>query len=443
MEILVTLIQSAIMFLCINSLALIKLTGIGGFLAFAAVCAAVSVYFAMLIKPVLRRQPSTRLRILKNGVRLMYIFIWNTAASIIFSAWLIIGKPVSASVIAVDIIITVLALFLLFCAGMLRCFFTSVQLGISRRIMLLACAFIPVLNVIVLIKMIGIMNDECLAESDMLELDAARAVNEICKTKYPLLLVHGVFFRDFRFRNYWGRITAALKRNGAVFYLGNQQSAASAYDTGREIAERIKQIVDETGCEKVNIIAHSKGGIDARCAISMHGADKYVASLTTICSPHRGCNFADYLLDKVSEKMRLGLARKYNAAMKRLGDTSPDFLSAVTDLTACGCEKINEVCPDAEGVYYQSVGSKNNGFGGGKFPLNLSYLLVKYFDGANDGLVSVDSMKWGEKFIFLETSGKRGISHGDVIDLNRENIKDFDVREFYVKLVSDLKDKGF
>jgi triacylglycerol lipase len=31
--------------------------------------------------------------------------------------------------------------------------------------------------------------------------------------------------------------------------------------------------------------------------------------------------------------------------------------------------------------------------------------------------------------------GERGISHGDVVDLNRENIPDFDVREFYVNLV--------
>ena len=30
-----------------------------------------------------------------------------------------------------------------------------------------------------------------------------------------------------------------------------------------------------------------------------------------------------------------------------------------------------------------------------------------------------------------------------MIDLNRENIKDFDVRKFYVDLVNDLKNKGF
>ena len=49
----------------------------------------------------------------------------------------------------------------------------------------------------------------------------------------------------------------------------------------------------------------------------------------------------------------------------------------------------------------------------------------------------------GSNFIYLKPQGRRGISHGDVIDLNRENIDTFDVREFYVDLVSDLKRRGF
>ena len=44
--------------------------------------------------------------------------------------------------------------------------------------------------------------------------------------------------------------------------------------------------------------------------------------------------------------------------------------------------------------------------------------------------------------MFLTTTGRRGISHGDMIDLNRENIPGFDVREWYVNLVSDLRERG-
>ena len=71
------------------------------------------------------------------------------------------------------------------------------------------------------------------------------------------------------------------------------------------------------------------------------------------------------------------------------------------------------------------------------------YPMVKHFDGDNDGLVSVDSMKWGSKFIYQTVPSGRGISHGDMIDLNRENIPGFDVREFYVNLVHELKEMGF
>ena len=68
--------------------------------------------------------------------------------------------------------------------------------------------------------------------------------------------------------------------------------------------------------------------------------------------------------------------------------------------------------------------------------------MVKYFDGPNDGLASEYAFKFGEDYTLLTPKGLRGISHGDMIDLNRENIKGFDVREFYVQLVNGLKEKG-
>ena len=88
------------------------------------------------------------------------------------------------------------------------------------------------------------------------------------------------------------------------------------------------------------------------------------------------------------------------------------------------------------------LGSVLKGSASGQFPLNLSYTLVKFFDGSNDGLVSESSFPWGERFTLVTPKGKRGISHGDMIDLNRENIPGFDVREFYVELVKELKDRG-
>jgi triacylglycerol lipase len=79
---------------------------------------------------------------------------------------------------------------------------------------------------------------------------------------------------------------------------------------------------------------------------------------------------------------------------------------------------------------------------GGRFPMNVAYPLVRFFDGPNDGLVAETAFPFGEKYTLLKPTGQRGISHMDAIDLNRENIEGFDVREFYVELVHDLKERG-
>ena len=176
-----------------------------------------------------------------------------------------------------------------------------------------------------------------------------------------------------------------------------------------------------------------------RAALALTDIAPYVASLTTINTPHRGCQFADYLLGKIPGKQQQMVANTYNAGAAKLGDINPDFLAAVYDLTSEKCSEFNNEIKDNPDIYYQSVGSKLNHPASGRFPLNFTYPLVKYFDGPNDGLVGEESFRWGQNYQFLTVSGKRGISHGDMIDLNRENIKGFDVREFYVQVVADLR----
>jgi triacylglycerol lipase len=57
--------------------------------------------------------------------------------------------------------------------------------------------------------------------------------------------------------------------------------------------------------------------------------------------------------------------------------------------------------------------------------------------------VTVDSAKWGHFKKTFASSGRRGISHGDMIDLKREDYKGFDVIEAYVQIVAELKEMGF
>lgn len=398
--------------------------------------------FSPDIKP--DKNTTLRNRILAEGTFLLKLFLFTTTLSIFYGIYLAFQMmPDNFKMFLLHIVLVILMEAVLFWNGIIRVYATSIQLGIKWRLLGVILGWIPIVHLFALVHIIRLTKQEADFEKEKYLSALKHQYEELCKTKYPLLLVHGVFFRDFRFLNYWGRIPEELKKYGATIFYGKQQSAASVAACGEELAQRIREILQETNGEKVNIIAHSKGGLDSRYANSQLNMAPFVASLTTINTPHQGCIFADYLLNKIPKNICDSIASKYYAALRQAGDFDPDFLSAVYDLTATSCQDRNLLLSDASEVFYQSVGSKMNQASSGKFPLNVSYPLVKHFDGENDGLVSLESMKWGENFIYINSPAGRGISHGDMIDLNRENIPGFDVREFYVNLVHNLKEQGF
>ncbi len=388
-----------------------------------------------------------RLRVCAHGLEMLHVFLLSTVVTVtvhLFRLSMLWRGEWKDWLISAGIAILVEAV--VFWNGMLSLYLCSGDLGLRWRIIGALCGLIPILQLVVLYKIMKTVRREIDFEAERLARNKARKKDKICETKYPILLVHGVFFRDSKKLCYWGRIPAELEMNGATVYYGNQPSAASARDSAGILAERIREIVAETGCEKVNVIAHSKGGLDIRAALAFEGIAPYVASVTTVNTPHRGCKFADVLLSTAPEEFREKVTATYNAAARLCGDKEPDFMAAVTDLTAENCLALNEStdgeAAHTEGILCRSVHSHLEHATGGQFPLNCTYLVAKWFDGVNDGLVSDESARWGEDHTLLRPAGKRGISHGDMIDLNRENIPGFDVREFYVEWVADLKNRG-
>ena len=383
------------------------------------------------------------IKLCNHGTVLLTLFAFSLIPSLIWHIILAFRLLPSGylDLILSALVCTVLSA-ILFWNGIICTYCSSTQMGIKWRVIGALCGMIPILNLVVLSKIIRVTACEVEFEIEKERVSTDPALAEICKTKYPIVLVHGVFFRDSRFFNYWGRVPNILKLHGATIYYGKHQSALTVKESARELASRIKLIVERSGCEKVNIIAHSKGGLDCRYAISEFGMAPYVASLTTVNTPHRGCLFAERLLDAIPSNVQNKVAKAYNVTLTALGDETPDFLAAVADLTADACMKRNEILTFPEGIYAQSIGSVMEHPRKGHFPLNLSYRYVKNYDGDNDGLVGESSFAWGEKYTLPRTKGKRGISHCDIIDLGKENIKDFDVRAFYTELVSDLRQRG-
>ncbi len=207
-----------------------------------------------------------------------------------------------------------------------------------------------------------------------------------------------------------------------------------------DIKKRIFEVMEQTGCEKVNIIAHSKGGLDARYTASTLGMGKYIASITTIATPHHGSQIADEA-NRLPDSLYHAVGRFFDNRFRSFGDKNPNFYDACHQFTSEYAENFNREVPDYEGVYYQSYTSvMKNMFSFGI--LTVPYLIMRKY-GKTDGLVTIESAKWGEFKGVFTSKYRRGISHGDTIDLKREDFKGFDPLEKYISIVSELKEKGF
>jgi len=411
----------------------------------AAICAVIFLtvfFFAFNIIPYRDKLAPARLTVLRGGYELalaaIICFMLEIPLYII-----VLAKRFSLPVLIINAVICLILLAILLINGVVRIFAVSTQLGFARRAALLLLWWVPVINIILLNQFLQISSSEYEFTFKKYRINKNRRRDALCKTRYPLLMVHGIFFRDWEHFNYWGRIAGELTDNGATIFYGDQQSSASVEKSADELKNRILEIIKETGCEKVNIIAHSKGGLDSRYAVSCLGMGEYVASLTTINTPHYGCNYIGALMEKISGKTLSSINKSYKALFTILGDANPDFLTGLKELTDANCAALNEKMPDVPGVLYQSVASKMRFSSSAIFPLNLGHSIIKRFGGGdNDGLVCVQSMVWGDFLGVCKPKGLKGISHGDMIDLTRKDILGFDVCEFYVDLVNRLKIKG-
>lgn len=150
-----------------------------------------------------------------------------------------------------------------------------------------------------------------------------------------------------------GRIPKALTAMGAELYYGNQDSWARVEDNAKTIRARIRQILEDSGAEKINIIAHSKGRLEAHMAASSLGMGKAVASITTVGTPHRGSKTIDRLL-KAPDSLFNIASFAVNDWIGLIGDTKPNFYAVCRDFSTDYAEQFNRNNPNVTGVYYQS-----------------------------------------------------------------------------------------
>lgn len=104
----------------------------------------------------------------------------------------------------------------------------------------------------------------------------------------PLILIHG-YSND---ASVWDEWVTWLNASGLTdvypITFKHDDRCGTVADHGTELAGIVEKILADTGQDQVNIVAHSKGGLDARWYIANGGGADKVANLVMIGTPNSG-----------------------------------------------------------------------------------------------------------------------------------------------------------
>ncbi|MGQ0711392.1 MAG: lipase family alpha/beta hydrolase [Rhodoferax sp.] len=172
------------------------------------------------------------------------------------------------------------------------------------------------------------------------------------QTRYPIVLVHGLFgFDSLGPLEYWYGIPSALRADGAKVYVAQVPAANSTEVRGEMLLTQVKQILAATGASKVNLIGHSHGGPTIRYVASVR--PDLVASATSVGGVHKGSAVADLILGvappgSLSRTVIVSISNGLATLISALSGASSypqDALAAAQSLSTAGSAKFNAAHP--------------------------------------------------------------------------------------------------
>lgn len=263
----------------------------------------------------------------------------------------------------------------------------------------------------------------------------------IIPTNQPVVLMHGFGVgASFRRDGHLHEEAMHLRSRGVRAAAPN----VSPYNTVRARCQmwesRLERVLEETQSDRLSVIAHSMGGLDARHLITKRGWHDVVDVLVTVATPHRGSPVASLILQQPkSVRDWLGDMADW-LGTHVLKDGSANVRQALRELTPEHVETtFNEEVPNHPDVQYWSYGCQAGT--GTDIPIDPifryfnSYLFER--DGVNDGMVSVKSARWGQYL------GTINADHARQVGIKSTLAAPFDSNAFYASIAERLAEHGF
>ena len=249
------------------------------------------------------------------------------------------------------------------------------------------------------------------------------------QTRYPIVLVHGLFgFDSFLGVDYFYGIPSALSRDGARVYVAQVSATESTEVRGEQLLAQVRNVLALTGAAKVNLIGHSHGGPTVRYVAGV--APALVASVTSVGGVNKGSRVADILRGtmppgSISESLANAATSAF-VALINLGSGGGGLpqtpVAAMNSLTTAGSLSFNQRFPQGIPAGCGSGAELVNGvryysWTGTQPVTNLLDVsdgalgtLSLVFGEANDGLVSACSSRLGKHL------GDYGQNHLDEVN---------------------------
>lgn len=281
---------------------------------------------------------------------------------------------------------------------------------------------------------------------------------------YPVVLHHGFFgFDSIGPLDYYYGVAADLRAHGETVLEVSIDPIQSSEVRGHELAAFVDMALAATNACKVNVIAHSQGGLDVRYVIgTLHYGDR-IASVVTIATPHRGTAVADSVLG-LTGGMSSPLLDFFAHIVGRVlfsPSEDSDLVASLHSLSVANVAAFDAANPDDPRVAFYSIAGRSNldrataECADGLWPnpahddpidplLSATGSALRgdvFSPTPNDGLVTVASAKWGTFLGCIPADHFDEI--GQIADTGTNPISEFDHLAFYRTLVAFLRARAF